>query len=67
MPEETTMTQALGLTISQNKTIFALMGIVCLALFAKGGWDSAFGVGVYQGYEPEQPIKFYWRWLRLAV
>ncbi|MDA9312473.1 c-type cytochrome [Vicingaceae bacterium] len=58
MPEETTMTQALGLTISQNKTIFALMGIVCLALFAKGGWDSAFGVGVYQGYEPEQPIKF---------
>ncbi len=58
MPEETTLTQALGLTISQNKTIFALMGIVCLALFAKGGWDSAFGVGVYQGYEPEQPIKF---------
>ena len=58
MPEETTMTQALGLTISQNKTIFALMGIVCLALFAKGGWDTAFGVGVYQGYEPEQPIKF---------
>ena len=58
MPEETTLTQALGLTISQNKTIFALMGIVCLALFAKGGWDSAFGVGVYQGYEQEQPIKF---------
>ena len=58
MPEETTLTQALGMTISQNKTIFALMGIVCLALFAKGGWDSAFGVGVYQGYEPEQPIKF---------
>ena len=58
MPEETTLTQALGLTISQNKTIFALMGIVCLALFAKGGWDSAFGVGVYQGYDPEQPIKF---------
>ena len=58
MPEETTMTQALGLTISQNNTICALMGIVCLALFANGGWDSAFGVGVYQGYEPEQPIKF---------
>jgi mono/diheme cytochrome c family protein len=58
MPEETTMAQAVGLTISQNKTIFALMGIVCLALFAKGGWDSAFSVGVFQGYEPEQPIKF---------
>lgn len=58
MPEETTLTQALGITISNNKTIFALLGIVCLALFAKGGWDSAFTVGVYQGYEPEQPIKF---------
>ncbi len=58
MPEETTLTQALGITVSQNKTIFALLGIVCLCLFAKGGWDSAFGVGVFQGYEPEQPIKF---------
>ena len=58
MPEETTLTQALALTVSQNKTIFAVMGIVCLALFAKGGWDSAFGVGVFQGYEPEQPIMF---------
>jgi len=58
MPEESTLTQALALTISQNKTIFAVMGIVCLALFAKGGWDSAFGVGVFQGYEPEQPIMF---------
>lgn len=58
MPEETTLTQALSDTISQNKTIFALLGIVCLAMFAKGGWDSAFGVGVYQGYEPEQPIMF---------
>ena len=58
MPEETTLAQALAITITQNKTIFALMGIVCIALFAKVGWDSAFGVGVYQGYEPEQPIKF---------
>lgn len=58
MPEESTLTQALALTISQNKTIFAVMSIVCLALFAKGGWDSAFGVGVFQGYEPEQPIMF---------
>ncbi|MBL4707218.1 MAG: c-type cytochrome [Flavobacteriales bacterium] len=58
MPEETTMTQALLITVANNKTVFALLGIVCLALFAKGGWDSAFGVGVFQGYEPEQPIKF---------
>ena len=58
MPEETSLLQALSATVSQNKTIFALLGIVCLAMFAKAGWDSAFGVGVYQGYEPEQPIKF---------
>ena len=58
VPEETTLIQAVGISINSNKTIFALLGIVCLALFAKGGWDSALTVGVYTGYEPEQPIKF---------
>ena len=58
MPEETTLTEAVFLTITQNKTIFSILAIVCLAMFAKAGWNSAFGVGVYQGYEPEQPIMF---------
>lgn len=58
MPEETTLSEAFGITIINNKTIFAVLGIVCLGLFAKAGWNSAFEVGVFQGYEPEQPIKF---------
>lgn len=58
MPAETNLVEAIGVSIVNNKTVFALLGIVCLALFAKAGWDSAFTVGVYTGYEPEQPIKF---------
>ena len=58
MPADTNLVEAIGVSINNNKTIFALLGIVCLALFAKSGWDSAFTIGVYKGYEPEQPIKF---------
>jgi len=57
-PKELTLMQAIGQTISTNKTVFALIGIVCLSLFAKAGWDAAIGVSVYTEYEPEQPIKF---------
>ena len=58
MPIETSLGEALAITIKSNKTIFALLVIVCLAMFAKAGWNAALGVGVYTGYEPEQPIKF---------
>jgi mono/diheme cytochrome c family protein len=43
---------------NRNKRIVGLLGIVLIALVAKAGWDAALGVGVYTGYEPEQPIKF---------
>lgn len=56
--EEKSMGQALGAWVQSNKTIVALMGIVVIALVAKAGWDAALKVGVYTGYEPEQPIKF---------
>lgn len=58
VPEEASMMEALKRTILHNKTIFALLGIVVLVLFAKVGWNAALGVGVYTGYQPEQPIKF---------
>ncbi|MEQ8908307.1 MAG: cytochrome c3 family protein [Vicingaceae bacterium] len=57
-PEEKSMGNALGSWVQSNKTIVALMGIVVVALVAKVGWDAALKVGVYTGYEPEQPIKF---------
>jgi len=58
LPEETNIIEAIGISINSNKTIFALLAITCLVLFAKSGWNAAFDVGVYTGYEPEQPIKF---------
>ncbi len=58
IPEELSLTEAIGESINANKTIVALLGIVALAMFAKVGWNAAFDVGVYTGYQPEQPIKF---------
>jgi len=55
---ETSMWEGLLAWINGNKRIVGLLGIVLLALVAKAGWDAAIGVGVYTGYEPEQPIKF---------
>lgn len=52
------MMAALGSWVLKNKTIVGLIGIVVLVLIAKSGWDAAVNVGVYTGYEPEQPIKF---------
>jgi mono/diheme cytochrome c family protein len=41
-----------------NKKIVALIIIGVLAFGAKAGWDSLLKIGVYEGYKPEQPIKF---------
>lgn len=57
-PEEVSMFGALGLWVNKNKTIVGLIGIVLLVMVAKSGWDAAVDIGVYTGYEPEQPIKF---------
>jgi mono/diheme cytochrome c family protein len=57
-PEEVSMVQAFFDWINSNKTIVALISIVIVASIAKLGWDSAVDVGIYTGYEPEQPIKF---------
>lgn len=44
--------------LANNKKIFAVLFIV-LALFGlKGLWDTLFNIGVAQGYQPVQPIKF---------
>lgn len=58
VPGETGLIEAIGISINENKTVFSLLGIVAIAMFAKVGWNAALGVGVYEGYEPEQPIKF---------
>ena len=57
-PEERTMLQAFFDWINSNKTIVALISIVILSFVAKLGWDAAVDIGIYTGYQPEQPIKF---------
>lgn len=52
------MLASLNAWVLKNKTIVGIIGIVILVLIAKVGWDAAVNVGVYTGYEPEQPIKF---------
>lgn len=43
---------------NQHKVLTGL-AVICLLLFgATKGWYALKGVGVYQGYAPEQPIKF---------
>jgi cytochrome c551/c552 len=43
---------------SQNKKIVAIVSLFLIIWVLNLGWDQLMGVGVYQGYEPEQPIKF---------
>jgi mono/diheme cytochrome c family protein len=58
VPEELSMWKGFQVWINGNKKIVALIGIVLIALVAKAGWDAALKIGIYEGYEPEQPIKF---------
>lgn len=58
VPEETGMWDSFLNWMNGNKRIVGLIGIVLIALIAKAGWDTALEIGVYKGYEPEQPIKF---------
>ena len=44
--------------INRNKTFFAVICIVLAVGVAKAGWDTLLQIGVYQGYQPEQPIAF---------
>lgn len=42
---------------SHKKVVFVLGFVVFIMLFLVS-WDALMGVGVYEGYAPEQPIKF---------
>ena len=41
-----------------NKKWVAVIILVLVAYGAKVGWDTLWNIGVYEGYMPEQPIKF---------
>ncbi len=42
----------------ENKVFVSIIGILVLVYFVVAGYEALMGVGVYQGYTPEQPIKF---------
>lgn len=44
--------------LSKNKILVALVGVSLLVLVLNVVWESLMGVGIYEGYAPEQPIKF---------
>jgi mono/diheme cytochrome c family protein len=50
--------EKIKLWASQNKKIVALAGLFATIWVLNLGWDSLMGIGVYEGYAPEQPIKF---------
>jgi len=43
---------------SKNKKLVAIIGLFLICWFTKLGWDGLLGIGVHQGYAPEQPIRF---------
>ncbi len=57
-PEQRGVWEEIKHWMSGNKGWVAL-GVFILFLWAgKIGWDGLMGIGVYQGYQPEQPIAF---------
>ncbi len=58
IPEPRGPLAALKDWVIQNKRYTVLIVIVILASFSVKGWFVLKGIGVYQGYAPEQPIKF---------
>lgn len=53
-----TILQTVGAWINRHKKLTALIIIILVIAGMKDGWDRLMSIGVYQGYAPEQPIKF---------
>jgi cytochrome c2 len=44
--------------ISHNKKVVAVGSLVLVGYLSVIGWNTLAGIGIYEGYRPEQPIKF---------
>ncbi|MDQ3190775.1 MAG: c-type cytochrome [Bacteroidota bacterium] len=60
LPEapELTFLQSVKAWINRNSKLTAIIIILLVIGGMKDGWDALLDIGVYQGYAPEQPIKF---------
>lgn len=56
--EGMTYWQQMKLWINRNKILTAFVIVFLFVMGAKDTYDSLMSIGVYQGYKPEQPIKF---------
>ena len=43
---------------ANNKKLVAVLGLIVVVIILRIIWNALLGIGVYQGYAPEQPIKF---------
>lgn len=59
-PEEDSMTmiESVVFWFRKNKKLTAFLTVIIVVSLAFQGWDALTSIGVYQGYQPEQPIKF---------
>jgi len=60
LPTEEGLTywQGFKLWMGKNKLLTAFIIVFLFVMGAKDTYDALAGIGVYQGYKPEQPIKF---------
>lgn len=50
--------ESIRVWMSRNRKLTALIIILLLVGGIRDGWNTLLGIGVYQGYAPEQPINF---------
>ncbi len=56
--EEPSIVDVVFALIRENKAATTVVIILILLVLVKKGWDVLFNIGVYQGYQPVQPIQF---------
>jgi cytochrome c2 len=56
--QELSFGQRTKMWIWENKVFVSIAGILVVVYLIVSGYDALMGVGVYQGYTPEQPIAF---------
>ena len=56
--EEMSFAEKAKIFLWQNKVYVSLAGIFVVVYFVVSGYEALMGIGVYQGYKPEQPIAF---------
>lgn len=57
-PQDRTFGQSIGDWVKRNKALVTVLLLITVLWGLKSAWDGMLGIGVYEGYEPEQPIAY---------